>query len=140
MVGKELAVDGPAASVTILDVMPEVDSCFAEVPAKIHFFSVIQRGEVQQAFFRVLKLATRGCNLFDGTLQRFDRGLLSISEGNYLISGRHHPARDLNPLIDAIQLCFRLIVLLFQRDDFPQFLFNFGQHRLCFDKGEVSRH
>ena len=65
VVGKELAVDRPAASVPVFNVMPETDAAFAKMPAEVDFLAVVQSREVQQTHLDVFQLTACRMNLID---------------------------------------------------------------------------
>jgi hypothetical protein len=56
---KKLAVNRLAATEPVFNVVPEADSLFAELPAKMHFFAAIQRREVHKPGLNIFDLATR---------------------------------------------------------------------------------
>ena len=64
MLVEELLIDGLAAAKPFLDAMPEPNAGFAQFPAKINFFAVKLRGEIDETDIQVLYHASELVDFF----------------------------------------------------------------------------
>lgn len=140
VVGEELGVDGLTAAEAFLHAMPELDTAFAEAPAKADFVSLIERGEIEQADVEILYLNAQLLNRFESGLEAGDRRIAPLAGLEKTLAIERHAAAHHDVACSGAEDFIRFLELGFQEQCFADETFHGGKETLGFVVGEVFWH
>src|SRR5580698_7180313 len=111
MVFEKSRVNRLAAPESLVDAVPELDASLTHLPAKVNFFSLEQRREIDEAYIQILHQATEFLDSVKGFLERLSRRFPGVLLLHHLAAVHSHTARNGHALREALPVFLQPFVL-----------------------------